>query len=146
MTNTTTQRKSFPMPLWLQGIVEALAAAFIGAAIIVVPMAIMWLTGAFADMSLGEAGAIGALTWLSSYGVALEPLSLRPEEPLATCRVMPRRLFAMSIVLARRTRIRPARAAQWKNLWQPALGALADFQYSVWGTITLVNSETVNIH
>src|SRR5699024_9492810 len=128
MTNTTTQRKSFPMPLWLQGIVEALAAAFIGAAIIVVPMAIMWLTGAFADMSLGEAGAIGALTWLSSYGVPLELLSVDTEEILGTWRF-----------------IRLARAAQWKNLWQPTLGALAAFEFFVWGTITLVNSETVNI-
>lgn len=145
MTNTTTQRKSFPMPLWLQGIVEALAAAFIGAAIIVVPMAIMWLTGAFADMSLGEAGAIGALTWLSSYGVPLELLSVDTEEILGTWRFIPLGLFAIWIVLARRTGIRLARAAQWKNLWQPTLGALAAFEFFVWGTITLVNSETVNI-
>src|SRR5699024_12858162 len=95
MTNSSTQRRSFPMPLWLQGIVEALAAAFIGAAIIVVPMAIMWLPGAFADTSLGEAGAIGALTWLSSYGVALELLSVDTEEIFGTLNVIPWELFTI---------------------------------------------------
>ncbi len=145
MTNTTTQPKSFPMPLWLQGIVEALAAAFIGAAIIVVPVAIMWLTGAFADMSLGEAGAVGAYTWLSSYGVPLEFFSIDTEEILGTWRFIPLGLFGIWIVLARRTGIRLARAAQLKNLWQPTLGAVAAFEFFVWGTITLVKTETVNI-
>src|SRR5699024_12126174 len=49
------------------------------------------------------------------------------------------------VVLARRTGVRLARAAQWKDLWQSTLGALAAFEFFVWGTITLVNSETVNI-
>jgi len=146
MTNTTTQPKSFPMPLWLQGIVEALAAAFIGAAIIVVPMSIMWLTGAFADMPLGEAGAVGAYTWLSSYGVPLEFFSIDTDEILGTWRFIPLGLFGIWIVLARRTGIRLARAAQLKNLWQPTLGAVAAFEFFVWGTITLVQSETVNLH
>src|SRR5699024_4308141 len=38
------------------------------------------------------------------------------------------------------------RAAQWKNLWQPTLGALAAVESFVRGTTTLVNSEAVNIH
>ncbi|MDN6639025.1 MAG: hypothetical protein L0L05_11950, partial [Yaniella sp.] len=102
MSNTTTQTKSFPMPLWLQGIVEALAAAFLGAAIIVVPMAIMWLTGAFADMPIGEAGAIGAYTWLSSYGVPLEFFSIDTEEVVGTWWFIPLGLILVWLLLARR--------------------------------------------
>ncbi|MDN6533084.1 MAG: DUF6350 family protein [Yaniella sp.] len=146
MSNTTTQTKSFPMPLWLQGIVEALAAAFLGAAIIVVPMAIMWLTGAFADMPIGEAGAIGAYTWLSSYGVPLEFFSIDTEEVVGTWWFIPLGLLLVWLLLARRAGGRLAKASQLKFLWQPTLGAIAAYMFFVWGTITLVNLDTVIIN
>ena len=146
MTNSTTRPKSFPMPLWLQGIVEALAAAFISAAIIVVPLAIMWLTGAFAEMPLGNAGAIGAYTWLSSYGVPLEFFNLDTEEVMGTWWFIPLGLLLLWLWLARRTGARLAKASQLKNLWQPTLGAIAAFTFFVWGTITLVDMESVIIN
>lgn len=146
MTNTATQPKSFPMPLWLQGIVEALAAAFLGAAIIVVPMAIMWLSGAFADMPIGEAGAIGAYTWLSSFGVPLELFDVDTEEVAGTWWFIPLGLLLMWLLLARRTGARLAKAAQLKTLWQPTVGAIAAFIFFVWGTITLVSLDSVIIN
>lgn len=146
MSNTTTQTKSFPMPLWLQGTVEALAAAFLGAAIIVVPLAIMWLTGAFADMRLGEAGAIGAYTWLSSYGVPIEFFNIDTEQVVGTWWFIPLGLLLVWLLLARRTGGRLAKASQLKFLWQPTLGAIAAYIFFVWGTITLVSLDTVIIN
>lgn len=146
MSNFTKEPKSFPMPLWLQGVVEALAAAFIGAAIIVVPLAIMWLTGAFANMPLGEAGAIGAYVWFSSFGVPLELISLDTQETVGTWWFIPLGLLLIWLLLARRTGTRLAKAAQLKSLWQPTLGAIAAFTFFVWGTNTLVSLDTVNIH
>lgn len=146
MTNSTTQPKSFPMPLWLQGIVEALAAAFGGAAIIVVPMAIMWLTGAFADMPLSDAGAIGAYTWLSSFGVPLELFNVDTEEVMGTWWFIPLGLILLWLLLARRTGARLAKASQLRTLWQPTVSAVAAFVFFVWGTITLVTLDTVIIN
>src|SRR5699024_11857164 len=80
------------------------------------------------------------------YGVPLEFFSIDTDEILGTWRFIPLGLFGIWIVLARRTGIRLARAAQLKNLWQPTLGAVAAFEFFVWGTITLVQSETVNLH
>lgn len=146
MTNTSTRPKSFPMPLWLQGIVEALAAAFMGAAIIVVPVAVMWLTGAFADMPIGEAGAIGAYTWLSSFGVPLEFFNVDTEQVDGTWWFIPLGLLMLWLLLARRTGARLAKASQLQTLWKPTLGAVAAFIFFVSGTITLVNLETVIIN
>jgi len=146
MTNTATQPKSFPMPLWLQGIVEALAAAFVGAAIIVVPMGIMWLSGAFADMPIAEAGAIGAYTWLSSFGVPFELFNIDTEEVAGTWWFIPLGLMLVWLLLARRTGARLAKASQLKTLWQPTVGAIAAFTFFVWGTITLVSLDSVIIN
>lgn len=146
MSNTTTDTKSFPMPLWLQGIVESLAAAFLGAAIIVVPLAIMWLTGAFAEMPLGEAGAIGAYTWLSSYGVPLELFNIDTEQVEGTWWFIPLGLLFVWLLLARRAGGRLAKASQLKSLWKPTVGAIAAYMFFVWGTTTLVNLDTVIIN
>src|SRR5699024_5999232 len=127
-------------------IVEALAAAFVGAAIRVVPMAIMWLTGAFADMPIGEAGANGAYTWLSCYGVRREFFSIDTEEVVDTCRFIPLGLLLVWLLLARRAGGRLAKASQLKFLWQPTLGAIAAYMFFVWGTISLVNLDTVIIN
>lgn len=145
MTNTTREPKSFPMPLWLQGIVEALAAAFVSAGVIVVPLGIMWLTGAFASLPLAEAGAVGAYLWLTSFGVPLELVSPENQELVGTWWFIPLGLLIGWLLLARRTGIRLAKASQLKTLWQPTLGALAAFTFFVWGTITLVSHEIVQI-
>lgn len=146
MTNTAPEPKSFPMPLWLQGIVEALAAAFIGAAIIVVPLAIMWITGAFANLPLGDAGAIGAYIWLSSFGVPLELVSLDTQEAVGTWWFIPLGLMLVWLLLARRVGARLAKASQLRTLWQPTLGAVAAFTFFVWGTNTLVSLDVVSIN
>ena len=146
MTNTPPEPKSFPMPLWLQGIVEALAAAFIGAAIIVVPLAIMWITGAFASMPLGDAGAIGAYMWFSSFGVPLDFISVDTQEPVGTWWFIPLGLLLVWLLLARRVGARLAKASQLRTLWQPTLGAIAAFMFFVWGTNTLVSLDTVSIN
>ena len=146
MTNTTEAPKSFPMPLWLQGIMEALAAVFLSAGIIVVPLAIMWLTGAFAQMSLGDAGALGAYAWLSSFGVPLDLVSLETQEAVGTWWFIPLGLLLVWLLLARRAGTRLARASQPKTLWQPTLGAVAACTFFVWGTNTLVNADTVELN
>lgn len=143
MTNTPPEPKSFPMPLWLQGIVEALAAAFIGAAIIVVPLAIMWITGAFASMPLGDAGAIGAYMWFSSFGVPLDLVSVDTQDPVGTWWFIPLGLLLVWVLLARRVGARLAKASQLRTLWQPTLGAIAAFTFFVWGTNTLVSLDAV---
>lgn len=146
MMTTTTEPKSFPMPLWLQGIMEALAAAFISAGIIVVPLAIMWLTGAFAQMPLADAGALGAYTWLSSFGVPLELTSVETDELVGTWWFIPLGLLLVWLLLARRAGKRLAKASKLKTLWQPTLGAIAAFTFFVWGTNTLVTMDTVDLN
>ncbi len=146
MTNTTHEPKTFPMPLWLQGIMEALAAAFVSAGIIVVPLGIMWLTGAFAQMSLGDAGALGAYTWLSSFGVPLQLISLETQELVGTWWFIPVGLLLVWVLLARRAGKRLAKASQLKTLWQPTLGAVGAFTFFVWGTNTLVSTDSVQLN
>jgi hypothetical protein len=145
MTNATTEPKSFPMPLWLQGILEALAAAFISAGIIVVPLAIMWLTGAFAELSLGDAGALGAYVWLASAGVPLQLLSPEAQEVVGTWWFIPLGLLLVWLLLARRAGKRLAKASRLKTLWQPTSGAIAAFVFFAWGTNTLVSMDAVEL-
>ena len=146
MTTATPEQKSFPMPLWLQGIVEALTAAFIGAAIIVVPLAVMWITGAFASMPLGDTGAIGAYMWLSSFGVPLEFVNVEDQQPVGTWWFIPLGLLIVWLLLARRVGSRLAKASQLKTLWQPTVGAIAAFSFFAWGTNTLVSLDAVVIN
>lgn len=146
MTKHAQTSKTFPMPLWLQGIMEALAAAFLSAGIIVVPLAIMWLSGAFAQLSLAEAGALGAYTWLASFGVPVELVSVDNHDPVGTWWFIPLGLLVVWLVLARRVGTRLAKASTLKTLWQPTVGAIAAFTFFVWGTNTLVSSDTVQLN
>lgn len=134
------------MPLWVQGIVEALAAVFLSAGIIAVPLGAMWLTGAFADLPLGDAAAVGAYTWLSSFGVPLELVSLETEQLVGVWRFIPLGFMLVWLLLARRAGIRLAKASKLSTLWQPSLGALAAFTFFVWGTNTLVSMDTVRLN
>ena len=126
--------------------IGALAAAFISAGIIVVPLAIMWLTGAFAQMPLADAGALGAYTWLSSFGVPLQLTSVETDELVGTWWFIPLGLLLVWLLLARRAGKRLAKASKLKTLWQPTLGAVAAFTFFVWGTNTLVNMDTVDLN
>lgn len=146
MTNTINAPKTFPMPLWLQGVVEALAAAFLSAGIIVVPLGIMWLTGAFATLPLADAGALGGYVWLTSFGVPLELLRPETQDPVGTWWFIPWGLMVGWLLLARRTGGRLAKASQLTTLWQPTLGAIAAFVFFVWGTNTLVSMDIIGIN
>src|SRR5690625_2705216 len=145
MTNATTEPKSFPMPLALQGILEALAAAIISAGIIVVPLASMWLTGAFAELSLGDAGALGAYVWMASAGVPLQLLSPEAQEVVGTWWFIPLGLLLVWLLLARRAGKRLAKASRLKTLWQPTTGAIAAFVFVVWGANTAVSMDGVGL-
>lgn len=125
---------------------EALAAAFISAGIIVVPVTIMWLTGAFADLSLGDAGALAAYVWLSSAGVPLQLYSVEAQELVGTWWFIPLGLLVVWLLLARRAGERLAKASRLKTLWQPTLGAIAAFAFFAWGTNALVSMDAVELN
>src|SRR5699024_7629083 len=116
MSNTMREPKSFPMPLWLQGVVEALAAAFMSAGIIVVPLVIMWMTGAFSNLPLIETGAVGAYIWFSSFGVPIDLVSPETQELVGTWQFIPMGLMLVWLLLSRRTGSRLAKASQFKTL------------------------------
>jgi hypothetical protein len=105
----------------------------------------MWLTGAFAELSLGDAGALGAYVWMASAGVPLQLLSPEAQEVVGTWWFIPLGLLLVWLLLARRAGKRLAKASRLKTLWQPTSGAIAAFVFFAWGTNTLVSMDAVEL-
>ncbi|MHA7263602.1 cell division protein PerM [Arthrobacter sp. TMN-37] len=117
-----------PMPLWLQGVFELGQAALISAALVLIPIAAVWLTGGFADRDAASAAQSAGHAWLVMHGVPLV-LTFPPGTVIAgttsgLLHAVPLGLVLVPFLLAWRAGRRLARASYTDQLWQAVLGAL----------------------
>ncbi|WP_425455983.1 DUF6350 family protein [Arthrobacter echini] len=121
------------MPLWLQGALELGQAALISALIVVLPIALVWLTGGFAERTAESAARLAGQGWLVLHGVPLVlqfPADSAGGAASGVLHAIPLGLILVPLLLARRAGRRlarasyTARASYAARLWQGLLGAL----------------------
>ena len=68
---TRSLRLSLPMPLWIQGGVEALVAALASAVLVTLVLGGVWLGGGFRDTSVDFIAQMAGQGWMALHGVPL---------------------------------------------------------------------------
>lgn len=123
--------RAIPMPLWLQGVFELGQAALISAALVILPVAAVWLTGGFANQAPEAAARLAGQGWLVMHGVPLvldfPAGAAGPDVATGIFHVIPFGLVLVPLALAWRAGRRLARASYTDQLWQALLGALAAY-------------------
>lgn len=120
--------RGLPMPLWLQGAVEASQAILISAVLTLVPVLGVWATGGLGPWPPEDAARLAGQVWLLGHGVPLQ-LSLasgtgEAAPPVAgTLSFIPLGLTLIPVLLAWRAGRRLARASYADTLWQGLAGA-----------------------
>lgn len=147
---TRTLRLSLPMPLWLQGGVEALLAALASAVLVVLVLGGVWLGGGFRDTSVDFIAQMAGQGWLALHGVPLHltmDLPTVSSEPVTgTFWFLAWGLALIPLWLGWRAGRRLGRASYTDQLWQALLGAAGT--YAVFALITslLVGNGMVAIN
>ena len=123
-----TGNRGLPMPLWLQGGLEAAQAAFISAIVVILPLVGVWATDGFQDRAVDTLARLGGQAWLLIHGVPLELAHVnvgtgaaQPGSGLLS--LVPLGLTLIPFLLAWRAGRRLARASYTDQLWQAFMGA-----------------------
>ncbi|MFC0581872.1 cell division protein PerM [Micrococcoides hystricis] len=125
---------TIPLPLWLQGVIEALiVAAIIGVFALLGPLAVL-IGGGIAGAELVDLGIWWAQNWLVLHGVPLHiHLADLPANTLGSTatpgsfHVWPMTVIAVLLWLSARAGKRLARASRPQKLYLPILGALGGY-------------------
>lgn len=143
----TALRDGLPMPLWLQGGLEFLQSAFLSAALVVVPLVVVWFAGGFADRTLDSLFKLAGQVWLAIHGVPLGlvvPAGESSAETLSgTLSIVPLGLALIPFFLSWRAGRRIARACYTDQLWQGIAGALV--AYLLFGLATGYAVDTAEV-
>lgn len=131
--------RGLPMPLWLQGVVEAIQAILISAVLTLVTVFGVWATGGLGTWPVEEVARLAGKVWLLAHGVPLQ-LSLASvtaegaaQSVAGTLSFVPLGLTLIPVLLAWRAGRRLARASYADTLWQGlagAAGAYAAFSFA----------------
>ncbi|WP_284977612.1 DUF6350 family protein [Arthrobacter sp. fls2-241-R2A-200] len=133
-----TGNRGLPMPLWLQGGLEAAQAAFISAIVVVLPLLGVWATDGFQNRNVDFLARLAGQAWLLIHGVSLNLTQVNPgtvaQHGSGVLTLIPLGLTLIPFLLAWRTGRRLARASYTDQLWQAFLGAL--LVYGAFGIAT----------
>lgn len=146
-----TGRVSLPMPLWLQGVIEALFAVLLTLVLIAVPLAGMWWLGAFREMPLETLSALTGHIWLGTHGVPLDLNLTMGEggtEPLTgTWCFIGWAGLLVPLLFGYRAGRRLLRASPSSSkLWLPLLGAVVSYALAALILTTMVSNDTVGVN
>ncbi len=137
--------RALPMPLWLQGVFELGQAALISVALVVLPIAGVWVTGGFSGKGMQSAGQLAGQAWMVMHGVPLQlsfPAGVGgTSASTGVLHVVPLALTLLPFALAWRAGRRLARASYTDQLWQAILGALGAYA----ATSLLIASFSSNV-
>ncbi|MET4619816.1 hypothetical protein ABIE18_001252 [Arthrobacter sp. 2762] len=133
-----TGNRGLPMPLWLQGGLEAAQAAFISAIVVILPLVGVWATDGFQNRNVDFLARLAGQAWLLIHGVPLTLAQVnvgtagQPGTGLLS--LIPLGLTLIPFLLAWRAGRRLARASYTDQLWQAFLGACV--VYAAFATAT----------
>ncbi|MGY5318172.1 cell division protein PerM [Neomicrococcus lactis] len=130
-------RDGIPLPLVVQGALEALQVALMLALLFALPVFGIWLGGGVANGSLESSLQLSGQLWLKAHGVPLGISSLASDgmtEVSGLMTLTPLLFVVIPFLLAWRAGRRIARASYADQLWQGIAGALV--AYGFFGFIT----------
>lgn len=149
--------RGLPMPLWLQGAVEALQAVIISAVLTLIPLAAVWLSGGFGQLRPEAAARLGGQAWLLVHGVPLRlsdagatvsgsaALDGGAAPPASTMlSFVPLGFALIPFLLSWRAGRRLARASYADTLWQALLGAAGLYALFGFATAFICNTSAVS--
>ncbi|MDO4239829.1 DUF6350 family protein [Micrococcus sp.] len=120
-----------PLPLWLQGVVEALVTALTSLAAVLVPTLLVWITGGFSGSHIEDVVQTGGALWLGLHAVPVTvttPLPAADAQALtSTVWLVPWGLTLLPLWLSWRAGRRLARASYRDQAWQALAGAVAAY-------------------
>src|SRR6476661_5312247 len=124
-----TGDRGLPMPLWMQGALEAAQAAIISALVVVAPIVAVWATAGFQNGQFEVLARLAGQSWLLVHGVPLDLAGAGPGPAShggsGTLSLIPLGLTLIPFLLAWRAGRRLARASYTDQLWQALLGSWA---------------------
>ena len=133
-----TGNRGLPMPLWLQGGLEAAQAAFISAIVVILPLVGVWATDGFQNRNVDFLARLAGQAWLLIHGVPLTlaqvNIGTAGQPGTGLLSLIPLGLTLIPFLLAWRAGRRLARASYTDQLWQAFLGACV--VYGAFGTAT----------
>ncbi|MGO4433738.1 DUF6350 family protein, partial [Paenarthrobacter sp. RAF9] len=133
-----TGNRGLPMPLWLQGGLEAAQSAFISAIVVVLPLVGVWATDGFKDRNVDTLARLAGQAWLLIHGVPLGlahvDMGTAAQPGSGLLSLHPLGLTLVPFLLAWRAGRRLARASYTDQLWQAFLGAFV--VYAAFGMAT----------
>lgn len=125
--------RPLPLPLWLQGVVEALVTAFLSLLVVLVPTLLVWVTGGFHRPRIDDVLQVGGTLWLAQHAVPVTVTTLLPtageQDLVGTVWLVPWGLTLIPLVLSWRAGRRLARASYRDQAWQAFLGAVAAYGF-----------------
>ncbi|GAA2561710.1 hypothetical protein HD598_000952 [Neomicrococcus aestuarii] len=139
-------REGIPLPLVLQGALEALQVAIFVALIFAVPVVGVWLTGGWGNSSIESALRLSGQVWLKAHGVPLDISTVAADGVTEISGVMtltPLLFPIIPFLFAWRAGRRIARASYADQLWQGIAGALV--AYGFFGFITGFAVRTADV-
>ncbi|XKH55443.1 DUF6350 family protein [Citricoccus nitrophenolicus] len=150
--NARTSRalKPLPLPLWIQGAIEALIAAVISAMLVLIPLVVIWSGGGFAATGIDFIARLGGQAWLAIHGVPLH-LSLESGTTsdallTGTFWFLPWGLVLLPFFLGWRAGRRLARASYRDQIWQALAGGAVAYAAVGLATSWLVPNAAVAIN
>jgi hypothetical protein len=133
-----TGNRGLPMPLWLQGGLEAAQAAFISAIVVVLPLVGVWATDGFQNRNVDFLARLAGQAWLLIHGVQLTlaqvNMGTAGQPGTGLLSLIPLGLTLIPFLLAWRAGRRLARASYTDQLWQAFMGACV--VYAAFGAAT----------
>ncbi|MEW1981001.1 DUF6350 family protein [Citricoccus sp. NPDC079358] len=150
--NARTSRalKPLPLPLWIQGVIEALIAAVISAMLVLIPLVVIWSGGGFSATGIEFIARLGGQAWLAIHGVPLH-LSLEAGTTsdallTGTFWFLPWGLVLLPFFLGWRAGRRLARASYRDQIWQALAGGAVAYAAVALATSLLVPNAAVAIN
>ncbi|MDQ4489094.1 DUF6350 family protein [Sinomonas sp. ASV486] len=142
--------RGLPMPLWLQGVAEAVQAILISAILALVPVFGVWMTGGLGSWQPEGVARLAGQLWLLAHGVPLQ-LAITPSTGesaapvVGTLSLIPLGLTVIPVLLTWRSGRRLARASYADTLWQGLAGAGAAYAAFAFATAFVCRTPQVNV-
>lgn len=143
MNTTSRPKRSFPMPLWLQGTVELALVALASYLTVGLMLIAVWYTNGFNTDTVTDALSVAGHIWLLVHGVPLNmdiPAQGAFTAVSGTMSLVPLGLTLIPFALCYRSGRRLARASYEGQFWEPLAGGM--LAYSIVGVgISLVSTD-----
>lgn len=139
-----------PLPLWLQGVVEALVTAMISLLAVTVPTLAVWATGGFERPTIEGAVQVGGVLWLALHAVPVTVATAMPTAPdhliTGTAWLVPWGLTLVPLALSWRAGRRLARASYRDQAWQAFVGAVGAYALVGLAVAFLPGTDELTVH